>query len=100
MLNAIEVDGPKTIVKAEEFERMYLENKRLKAQLKQERKVRERTELSLEQIKNQYAKLEKETRQHKAIFELAEDAFINKQINPEDQGYMGAIARTLTRASQ
>jgi hypothetical protein len=93
----MEIDSEKAIVKPEDIERMYLENKRLKAQLKQERKIRERTELILEQTKNQYTKLEKETRLHKAVFELAEDAFINNHISPEDHGYMGAIARILAQ---
>jgi len=99
MLNIMEIDGKKIIVKPEDIERMYLESQRLKAQLKQERKTRERTELILEQTKDQYTKLEKETRLHKVIFKLAEDAYINKHINPEDQGYMGAIARMLAKVS-
>ncbi|KUG03129.1 hypothetical protein ASZ90_019469 [hydrocarbon metagenome] len=99
MLNVIQIDGKKQIVKPQDIENMYQENTRLHAQLRYEQKTRERAELLLHQAKEQYAKLEKETRLHKKIFDLAEDAFINNRISTKDEGYTGMIAKLLSKKS-
>ncbi len=95
MLNAIKISGQREIMKVQDVEKIYQENRQLRATLELEQNARLRLEKTLEQTKERYAKLDKETRLHKVIFDLAEEAYANRCINPQDGGYGGAIARLL-----